>query len=191
MNSGSAYRWQAAIAWVSTLFVLETILTLAGVLPLSTVTASLLWGAPAGTIIVLTFLHSELAAVRPWTRLGAGLGILGLTMVLAGEAIQAAVAAGATSADPATLQTLASALRDGAGNSIFYVGMLFLGGVMMASGRRWMGLIAMLVAVLGFVMAAAGQPPQNLILLVIWEVFLGIGYWQQASRTGAEMTTAA
>lgn len=121
-------------------------------------------------------------AVTPgtWMRVGRAVTVAGMSLVLAGDALQSAVFGGAANADGLWAATYA--LRDVIGNGLFFASLIVLGALMWRRQSLLAGL-AIANGVLGYLDLAfasrLGLPPHvNFIVLVIWLVGLAISWWR-------------
>lgn len=182
-------RAQALVSWVAAALLLSLILWLSGALPLAALDDMLSVGAAASALVVVVLLCGEVRTHEPWASVTLALLISGMTLVLAGDALQHvffhSLPSGALS--KSTIWAMAQALRDWLGNGLFYACLLLLGGLLIGEGRRWVGVLAIANGVFGYLdlafASALGLPPHtNFLLLVVWEVLLGITWWRKASR---------
>lgn len=139
-------------------------------------------GAAAGALIVVVIAYAGVVW-SAWGQAGRALALSGMTLVLAGDAFQA-VATRATG-DTALMWAVAFAIRDGVGNTLFYVSLIVLGALLWSS-HRWVGGLAVANGLLGFVALAVadriGVPPHlNFLLLVVWFVVIGVAWWRAPS----------
>jgi hypothetical protein len=177
---------QATVAWLAGASLLALILTLAGALPVSTGVLDVISVTSAASIlVVLVLVYAQLGPTTAWGLVGLTLAIAGLTLVLVGDALQHVVLTPglAANSDKATLWALSFAARDGIGNSLFYASLLIAGGLLAISGARWLGGLAVINAVLGYLdlafASALGLPPHtNFLLLVVWLGLLGVTWWR-------------
>lgn len=136
-------------------------------------------GTAAGALVVMVLAYAGLAA-SAWSQAGRALTVSGLTLVLAGQALQAV--ATRASSDSAILWSIAFVIRDGIGNGLFYASLIILG-TLLWSQHRWVGALAIANGVLGYLAmafaASVGLPPHlNFMLLVVWYVMLGVIWWR-------------
>ena len=139
--------------------------------------------------MVFVLISGEVRGRQPWASVTLALGITGMTLVLAGGALQHVFFHALAAGDPnkGTIWTVGFALRDWLGNGLFYASLILLGGLLVGEGRRWVGVLAIANGVLGYLdlafASALGLPPHtNFLLLVAWEVVLGFTWWRKASR---------
>ena len=182
-------RIQAGVAWASAAVLLSLILWLSGALPLGALDDTLSVGTAVSALVVLVLVSWEVRGRQPWASVMLVLGITGMTLVLAGDALQHVVFHTLPAGDPnkGTIWIVAFALRDWLGNGLFYASLILLGGLLVGEGRRWVGILAIANGVLGYLDLAFasrfGLPPHtNFLLLVVWEVVLGLTWWRKASR---------
>ena len=150
-----------------------------GVMPSPVVLDALSIGTAAGSLIVLMLAYAT-TTPSAWSQAGRALGLSGLTLVLAGDALQA-VATRATS-DSALLWSVSFAMRDGIGNGLFYASLLVVGTLLWPM-HRWVGGLAFANGLLGYLAMAfaarLGLPPHlNFMLMVVWFVALGVAWWR-------------
>jgi hypothetical protein len=182
-------RAQALVSWAAAVLLLSLILWLSGALPLSALDDVLSVGAAASVLVVFVLISSEMRGRQPWASVTLVLGITGMALVLAGDALQHVFFHSLPAADPnkGAIWAMAFALRDWLGNGLFYASLILLGGLLVGQGRRWVGVLAIANGVLGYLdlafASALGLPPHtNFLLLVAWEVVLGFTWWRKASR---------
>lgn len=182
-------RLQALVAWAAAVVLLLLILWLSGALPLGTFDDLLSVGAVVLTLVVVVIITCEVRKHEPWASVTLVLGITGMTLVLAGDALQHVFFHSLLVSDPnrGTIWVVAFAFRDWLGNGLFYASLILLGGLLVGEGRRWIGVLAIANGVLGYLdlafASALGLPPHtNFLLLVVWEVALGFTWWRQGSR---------
>jgi hypothetical protein len=182
-------RAQALVSWAAAVLLLSLILWLSGALPLSALDDVLSVGAAASALVVFVLISSEVRRHEPWTGVTLVLGITGMTLVLAGDALQHVFFHSLAAGDPnrGTIWAVVFALRDWLGNGLFYASLILLGGLLVREGRRWVGALALANGVLGYLDLAfasvLGLPPHtNFLLVVVWEVVLGLTWWRQGSR---------
>jgi hypothetical protein len=179
----------AIVAWLAGAALLALILTLAGALPVSTGILDLVSVTSAcGVLLVLALLYAELRPNESWGLVGLTLAISGLTLVLVGDALQHVVfdPSLGSGSDKASLWALSIAIRDVIGDSLFFASLLVAGGLLIASGSRWLGWLAVANGVLGYLdllfASALHLPPHtNFLVLVVWLVLLGVRWWRTAS----------
>jgi hypothetical protein len=182
-------RAQALVSWAAAALLLSLILWLSGALPLGALDDVLSVGAAASMLVVFVLISSEVRGRQPWASVTLVLGISGMMLVLAGDALQHVFFHSLPAADPnrGAIWAMAFALRDWLGNGLFYASLILLGGLLVGQGRRWVGVLAIANGVLGYLdlafASALGLPPHtNFLLLVAWEVVLGFTWWRKASR---------
>jgi hypothetical protein len=186
--SSPSGRTHAALAWIAAALLLGLILLLAGALPfVGSFDDFFSVAAAAGTLVVFVLVASELRSHEPWSTVSLALGSAGLTLVLVGDALQHVVFHAAGGLDTASLWAAAFAIRDGLGNTLFYVGLLILGVLLMVHGRRWIGALAFANALLGFLdlafASSLGLPPHtNFLLLVVWDIAVGVTWWRMGAN---------
>lgn len=175
-------RSLAVAAFVAAALLIGLIVSLAGgVMPDPAVLDALSVGAAAGSLVVVVL---AFARVTPsaWAQAGRALAVSGMTLVLAGDALQAV--ATRSSGDSALLWSVTFAMRDGIGNTLFYASLLVLGFILLPV-HRWVGGLAIANGVIGYLAMAfadrLGLPPHlNFLLLVVWFVVLGVVWWRGA-----------
>jgi hypothetical protein len=145
-------RVQASVAWAAAVLLLSLILWLSGALPLGALDDILSVGAAASALVVFVLISGEVRGREPWASATLVLGITGMTLVLAGDALQHVFFHSLSVGDPnkGTIWAMAFALRDWLGNGLFYAGLILLGGLLMGEGRRWVGVLAIANGVLGY-----------------------------------------
>lgn len=136
-------------------------------------------GTAAGALVVIVLAYAGVAA-SAWSQAGRALAVSGLTLVLAGDALQAV--ATRASSDSAMLWSVAFVTRDGIGNGLFYASLIILG-ALLSSQHRWVGALAIANGVLGYLAmafaAGVGLPPHlNFMLLAVWFLVLGVVWWR-------------
>lgn len=185
-------RAQALVSWAAAVLLLSLILWLSGALPLGALDDVLSVGTAASALVVFVLICGEVRNHEPWTSVTLALGITGMTLVLAGDALQHVFFHSLAAGDPnrGMIWVVAFALRDWLGNGLFYASLILLGGLLMGEGRRWVGVLALANGMLGYLdlafASALGLPPHtNFLLLVAWEVVLGFTWWRKASRVNA------
>ncbi|HLZ58058.1 MAG TPA: hypothetical protein VKR06_14050 [Ktedonosporobacter sp.] len=185
-------RAQAVVSWGAAALLLSLILWLSGALPLGAFDDVLSVGAAASGLVVFVLISGEVRKYEPWASVTLALGITGMTLVLAGDALQHAFFHSLAAGDPnkGTIWVVGFALRDWLGNGLFYASLILLGGLLVGEGRRWVGALAIANGVLGYLDLAfastLGLPPHtNFLLLVVWEVVLGFTWWRLGSRVDA------
>ena len=182
-------RAQALVSWAAAVLLLSLILWLSGALPLGALDDVLSVGAAASALVVFVLISGEVRERQPWASVTLVLGITGMTLVLAGDALQHVFFHSLSAADPSkgAIWAMEFALRDWLGNGLFYASLILLGGLLVGQGRRWVGVLAIANGVLGYLdlafAPALGLPPHtNFLLLVAWEVVLGFTWWRKASH---------
>lgn len=185
-------RAQALVSWASALLLLSLILWLSGALALGAFDDVLSVGAAVSALVVFALISGEVRKREPWASVTLVLGITGMTLVLAGDALQHVFFHSLPAGDPnrGAIWAVAFALRDWLGNGLFYASLILLGGLLVGEGRRWVGALAIVNGVLGYLdlafASALGLPPHtNFLLLIVWEVVLGFTWWRQGSRVDA------
>ena len=185
-------RVQALVSWAAAVLLLSLILWLSGALPLGALDDLLSVGAAASGLVVFVLISGEVRKREPWASVTLVLGITGMTLVLAGDALQHVFFHSLPASDPnkGAIWAVAFALRDWLGNGLFCASLILLGGLLVGQGRRWVGVLAIVNGVLGYLdlafASALGLPPHtNFLLLVVWEVVLGFTWWRQGSRVDA------
>lgn len=180
---------QAVVSWAAAVLLLSLILWLSGALPLGALDDVLSVGAAASALVVFVLIYWEVREREPWASVTLVLGITGMTLVLAGDALQHVFFHSLPAADPnkGVIWAVAFALRDWLGNGLSYASLILFGGLLMSQGRRWVGVLAIANGVLGYLdltfASALGLPPHtNFLLLVVWEVVLGFTWWRKGSR---------
>lgn len=181
-------RVQALVSWAAAVLLLSLILWLSGALPLGAFDDVLSVGAAVSGLVVFVLISGEVRKREPWASVTLVLGITGMTLVLAGDALQHVFFHSLAAADPnrGAIWAVTSAFRDWLGNGLFFVSLILLGGLLVGQGRRWVGVLAIVNGVLGYLdlafASALGLPPHtNFLLLVVWEVVLGFTWWRQGS----------
>lgn len=173
-------RSTALVAFAAAAILTGLIISLAGGgMPPAAVLDALSIGTAASALVVVIMAYAGLVA-SPWGQAGRALALSGMTLVLAGDGLQA-VATRAGS-DSGLVWAMSFAIRDGIGNGLFFTSLLVLGALLW-SRHRWLAGLAMANAVLGYLemafAARLGLPPHlNFLLLVVWFVVLGIVWWQ-------------
>lgn len=185
-------RAQAVVSWAAAVLLLSLILWLAGALPLGALDDVLSVGTAVSALVVFVLISGEVRGRQPWVSVMLVLGITGMTLVLAGDALQHVFFHSLPAGDPnkGTIWAVAFALRDWLGNGLFYASLILLGGLLVGEGRRWVGVLAIANGVLGYLdlafASALGLPPHtNFLLLIVWEVVLGFTWWRQGRRVDA------
>lgn len=185
-------RAQALVSWAAAVLLLSLILWLSGALPLGAFDDVLSVGAVVSGLVVFVLISLEVRKREPWASVTLVLVIIGTTLVLAGDALQHVFFHSLPTGDPSkgAIWAVAFALRDWLGNGLFYASLILLGGLLVGEGRRWVGVLAIVNGVLGYLdlafASALGLPPHtNFLLLVVWEVVLGFTWWRLGSRVDA------
>src|SRR5258708_36995852 len=137
-------RGRAFVSWAAAVLLLSLILWLSGTLPLGAFDDVLSVGAAVSALVVFVLVSGEVRGHQPWASVTLVLGITGMTLVLAGDALQHVFFHSLPAADPnkGAIWAVAVALRDWLGNGLFYAMLILLGGVLVGEGRRWVGLLA-------------------------------------------------
>lgn len=183
---------EAALCWFTAVLMLVFILWVSGALPFLASLDDVLSVGVAGMVLVIFGLLYTQMRQSAWSLVALVVEASALTLVLAGDALQHVVFHATNAAiDKNTLWEATFALRDGVGNTLFYAGLGLFGGVLLAEGRRWTGILALLNAALGYLDLAfasrLGLPPHtNFLVLVVWLVVLGASTWQRASAPAAQ-----
>jgi len=81
-------RVQALVAWAAAVLLLSLILWLSGALTLGALDDILSVGAAASGLVVFVLISGEVRGREPWASVTLVLGITGMTLVLAGDALQ-------------------------------------------------------------------------------------------------------
>lgn len=175
-------RWMSIAAFAAAVALAGLIISLAGgSMPAPAVLDALSVGTAAGTLVVMVLVYAGVSA-SAWGQAGRALAVSGMTLVLAGDALQAVAAR--SSSDSALLWAVTFAMRDGIGNGLFYASLLIIG-VLLLPAHRWVGGLAIANGVLGYLAmafaSALGLPPHlNFLLLVVWFAVLGVTWWRSA-----------
>jgi hypothetical protein len=161
-----------------------------GGMPPPAVLDALSIGTAASALVVVVMAYAGLVA-GPWVQAGRALALSGMTLVLAGDGLQAVATRGGS--DSGLLWAISFAIRDGIGNGLFFASLLILGALLW-SRHRWLGGLAMANGVLGYLelafAARLGLPPHlNFTLLVVWFVILGVVWWRVPSIERQEGTS--
>jgi hypothetical protein len=160
-------RAQALVSWAAAALLLSLILWLSGALPLGALDDVLSVGAAASVLVVFVLISGEIRKREPWASVTLVLGISGMTLVLAGDALQHVFFHSLAAGDPnkGTIWVVALALRDWLGNGLFYASLILLGGLLVGEGRRWVGVLAIANGMLGYLdlafASALHLPPQE------------------------------
>jgi len=176
-------RSTALVAFAAAAILTGLIISLSGGgMPPPAVLDALSIGAAASALVVVIMAYAGLVP-SPWVHAGRALALSGMTLVLAGDGLQAVATRG--SADSGLLWAISFAIRDGIGNGLFFASLLILGAILW-SRHRWLGGLAMANGVLGYLelafAARLGLPPHvNFLLLVVWFVILGVVWWRVPS----------
>jgi hypothetical protein len=130
-------RVQALVSWAAAVLLLSLILWLSGVLPLGALDDILSVGAAASVLVVFVLISGEVRKREPWASVTLVLGITGMTLVLAGDALQHVFFHSLPAADPnkGAIWAVAFALRDWLGNGLFCASLILLGGLLVGQGR--------------------------------------------------------
>jgi hypothetical protein len=178
------------VAWIGAALHLGLILWLAALPWLGVLDDVLSVGSATSALVVFALLYGEVRERGPWAIVMLVLGSAGLTLVLAGDALQHVVfhTPSISAAEKETLWAVASAFRDLLGNGLTNACFILLGGLLAGKGWRLIGALAIANGVLGYldpmVAPALGLPPHtNFLLFVVWEILLGITWWHQSRRT--------
>jgi hypothetical protein len=189
--SARSVRFQAGVSWIGAALLLGLILWLAALPWLSVLDDVLSVGSAASALVVFALLYGEVRERGPWAIVMLVLGTAGLTLVLAGDALQHVVFhdPSVSPTEKETLWAVASALRDLVGNWLFNACFILLGSLLVGKGWRWIGALAIANGVLGYldlaVAPALGLPPHiNFLLFVVWEILLGVTWWRRGTRAG-------
>jgi hypothetical protein len=182
-------RAQACVAWVAAALLLALILWLSGALPLAAFDDVLSVGAAVSALVVFVLIYCELQKHEPWASVTLVLGITSMTLVLAGDALQHVFFHSLAAGDPnrGMIWAVAFAFRDWLGNGLFYASLILLGGLLVGGGRRRVGALTIANGVLGYLDLTLASvlrlpPHTNFLLLVVWEVVLGIIWWRKSSH---------
>lgn len=182
-------RWTALVAFAAAAILTGLIISLSGGgMPPPAVLDALSIGAAASALVVVMAYAGLVPS--PWVQAGRALALSGMTLVLAGDGLQAIATRG--SSDSGLLWAISFAIRDGIGNGLFFASLLILGAVLWWR-HRWLGGLAMANGVLGYLelafAARLGLPPHlNFTLLVVWFVILGVVWWRVPSVKRQEGT---
>jgi len=176
-------RSTALVAFAAAAILTGLIISLSGGgMPPPAVLDALSIGSAASALVVVIMAYAGLVA-SPWGQAGRALALSGMTLVLAGDGLQAVATRG--SSDSGLLWAISFAIRDGIGNGLFFASLLILGAILW-SRHGWLGGLAMANGVLGYLelafAARLGLPPHlNFLLLVAWFVILGVVWWRVPS----------
>jgi len=176
-------RSTALVAFAAAAILTGLIISLSGGgMPPPAVLDALSIGTAASALVVVVMAYAGLVP-SPWVQAGRALALSGMTLVLAGDGLQAVATRG--SSDSGLLWAISFAIRDGIGNGLFFASLLILGALLW-SRHRWLGGLAMANGVLGYLelafAARLGLPPHlNFTLLVVWFVILGVVWWRAAA----------
>jgi hypothetical protein len=187
-------RSTAVVAFAAAAVLIGLIISLSGGgMPPPAVLDALSIGSAGSAMVVVIMVYAGFAG--PWGQAGRALALSGMTLVLAGDGLQAVATRG--SADAGLLWALSFAIRDGIGNGLFFASLLVLGALLWPR-HRWLAGLAISNGVLGYLeMAFAsrlGVPPHiNFLLLVVWFVALGVVWWRTPApeRRNTAMPTEA
>ncbi len=114
-----------------------------------------------------------------WALLALLFQVVNTTTTLTGDALQHVVLhSPITGLDKGGLWLVTAAIRDTVGNNFLYVALAMVGCLLLAERRWWLGGLALVNAVLGWLDLAfasqLGLPPHtNFLLIVVWLVVLG------------------
>ncbi|MGH2393197.1 MAG: hypothetical protein ACRDGH_06825 [Candidatus Limnocylindria bacterium] len=184
-------RSTSLVAFAAAAILTGLIISLSGGgMPPPAVLDALSVGTAASALVVVVMAYAGLVA-SPWVQAGRALALSGMTLVLAGDGLQAVATRG--SADSGLLWAISFAIRDGIGNGLFFASLLILGAILW-SRHRWLGGLAMVNGLLGYLelafAARLGLPPHlNFTLLVVWFVILGVVWWRVPSIERQEGTS--
>lgn len=173
-------RSMALVAFGAAAILTGLIISLSGGgMPPPAVLDALSIGTAASAMVVVVMAYGGLVA-SPWVQAGRALALSGMTLVLAGDGLQAVATRG--NPDSGLLWAISFAIRDGIGNGLFFASLMILGALLWPR-HRWLGGLAMANAVLGYLelafAARLGLPPHlNFTLLVVWFVILGVVWWR-------------
>lgn len=176
-------RSTALVAFAAAAILTGLIISLSGGgMPPPAVLDALSIGTAASALVVVVMAYAGLVP-SPWVQAGRALALSGMTLVLAGDGLQAVATRG--SSDSGLLWAISFAIRDGIGNGLFFASLLILGALLW-SRHRWLGGLAVANGVLGYLelafAARLGLPPHlNFTLLVVWFVILGVVWWRAAA----------
>ena len=176
-------RSMALVAFGAAAILAGLIVSLAGgSMPPPAVLDALSIGSAAGALVVVIMVYAGLAA-SAWGQAGRALALSGMTLVLAGDGLQAVATRGGS--DSGLLWAISFAIRDGIGNGLFFASLLVLGALLW-SRHRWLGGLAIANGMLGYLemgfAARLGLPPHlNFALLVVFFVALGVVWWRAAT----------
>jgi hypothetical protein len=189
-------RSTALVAFAAAAILTGLIISLAGAgMPPPAVLDGLSIGTAASALVVVIMAYAGLTS--PWGQAGRALALSGMTLVLAGDGLQAVATRGG--ADSGLLWAISFAIRDGIGNGLFFASLLVLGALLWPR-HRWLAVLAITNAVLGYLemafAARLGLPPHlNFLLLVVWFVALGVVWWRAAAperrKAAGEVPTEA
>jgi hypothetical protein len=182
---------EAALCWFTAALMFVFILWVSGAMPALGFLDDVLSAGVAGMALVVFAIVYRQLRQSTWSLVGLVVEVSALTLVLAGDALQHVVFHAAHVTDRDALWAATFALRDGIGNSLCYAGLALFGGLLLAEGRRWTGILALLNAALGYLDLAfaprLGLPPHtNFLVFVVWLVVLGGSIWRRASGPAAE-----
>jgi len=189
--STRSIRLQAVVSWIGAALLLSLILWLAALPALGALDDVLSVGSVAAALVVFALLYGEVRERGSWAIVMLVLGTTGLTLALAGDALQHVVFhdPSVSPTEKETLWAVTFALRDLVGNGLFYACFIVLGTLLVGKGWSWIGALAIANGVLGYLdlafAPALGLPPHmNFLLFVVWEILLGVSWWQQGSSAG-------
>jgi hypothetical protein len=177
-------RLSALAAFLGAAIMLALIVSLSGGgLPAAPILDAVSIGTATMGLLVVVLAY---ARQRPgaWQQAGRSITVAGMTLVLAGDALQSVAVRDTT--DAAVMWQLANVARDGIGNGLFFAGLLILGALMWRAHPKLAGL-AVVNGVLGyldmFFAARLGLPPHtNFLVLVVFFVALGIEWLRAPVR---------
>jgi hypothetical protein len=133
---------------------------------------------PSLLLAVFAILFNQL---RPsvWAFIALLFSVVNVTTTLVGDSMQHVVFhATDPSIDKGSLWMAAYAIRDTIGNNFLYLALAIFGVLLLVESRRWVGGLAVLNAILGWLDLAfanqLGLPPHtNFLVIVVWLVVLG------------------
>jgi len=178
-------RGEAALCGIAAAELLALILLLAGAIPnVGVLDTVLSVAAPPLCLGAFVVLFTQL---RPsvWAILALLFQVVNTTMVLTGDALQHVVFHSTnTGLDMGGVWVITTAIRDSVGNNFLYLALAIVGCLLLGERRNWLGGLALVNAVLGWLDLAFAQqlglPPHvNFLLIVVWLVVLGISTLQR------------
>ena len=178
-------RGEAALCGIAAAELLALILLLAGAIPnVGVLDTVLSVAAPPLCLGAFVVLFTQL---RPsvWAILALLFQVVNTTMVLTGDALQHVVFHSTnTGLDMGGVWVITTAIRDSVGNNFLYLALAIVGCLLLGERRNWLGALALVNAVLGWLDLAFAQqlglPPHvNFLLIVVWLVVLGISTLQR------------